>query len=758
MPVPTPRMKPTTPPARPRLRPLLAALLLCGGTPALAQEISDADLMRLASLSLDELIHLPVTTASRQTETRDRTPAHILVITRQQIRERRYKNLADLIEDLPGVDFQRGTKSSQYNQFAVQGYVGPNKLLVMLDGVRIDKPTGGNYPVAENLALYHARQVEVLYGPAAALYGADAVAGVINIVTEPARRGSDTWLSLGAGNFASHEASFMGGTATASGLAWQVGGHWQASDRAPLDRHYPVDFQKVSAAGIAAADREDYVGDIASHSLFARLDYHDRFSLGFHQSQFNSLTSTGDPPSTAIFDPNSEWITRIDSLYGKLRFEAGARLRGELVADYSRLEVDPRAKYKNWYNGYTDGYSYVFGERFAIEQNLDWRLNERHHLLGGLGYQKYYAIEAASLPGRYDTGKGLYGQGYLYPNTPLPYQIHDASFDNISLYGQLKSEWSEAFSTMAGLRLDRHSDYGQTVNPRLGGIWRVNPRHVLKALYGESFRAPSPEEYLSFFGSFDGSTDAGGLYIGRNFRVPNFSLAPEKAKTLSLTWDWRLRPNVNLVANLYHSRIDKLIVTRPGPARDTSTIPGAVLLNPETKGNAGHQSQHGLDLATQWHFVASDDWRGELWASYSHVRGRIDEGDGVEWDIPHVAAHKARLGATLRYRDRFTLTPRLLWTGDTTHGRKRPPAAAVQIPADCTQAMVAPKRCETDGYFVANLHMGWHKLLDGHASLWLDVYNLFDTRYHAAHGSASRTFWDMPQQPRSWMLSLEYRF
>jgi outer membrane receptor protein involved in Fe transport len=64
----------------------------------------------------------------------------------------------------------------------------------------------------------------------------------------------------------------------------------------------------------------------------------------------------------------------------------------------------------------------------------------------------------------------------------------------------------------------------------------------------------------------------------------------------------------------------------------------------------------------------------------------------------------------------------------------------------------------TRGYALVNLHVGWHKLLDGRATLWLDIYNLFDKRYHAAHGSASRTFWDMPQQPRSWMASLEYRF
>jgi outer membrane cobalamin receptor len=193
----------------------------------------ESDVEKLMPLSLQELISLPVVTASRQAETRDQTPAHIVVVTREQIRERRYKNLADLLEDMPGVDFQRGTKSSQYNQFAVQGYVGPNKLLVMLDGVRINHPAGGNFPVAENLALYQARQVEFLYGPAAALYGADAVAGVVNIVTDrPDRNGA--WAEIGAGRFGSREASFMAGYKSENGLALNVGGHYQRTDRAPL--------------------------------------------------------------------------------------------------------------------------------------------------------------------------------------------------------------------------------------------------------------------------------------------------------------------------------------------------------------------------------------------------------------------------------------------------------------------------------------------------------------------------------------------
>ena len=217
-------------------------------------------------LSLQELIATPLITAPRQPE------------TRAQIREQRYKNLADLLANLPGVDIQRGTKSSQYKPFAVQGNAGPNKLLVMLDGVRIGAPAGGNFPVAENLALHMTKQVKVLYGPAAALYGADAVAGVVNIITEAGTGPQGSWASVGAGRFGSQEASFMTGMRNTEGLSLAEGGRWQQSDRAPLDQYYPREFAKVPAmvngATVVPADaREDYtgdIGDIGSRSLYAR--------------------------------------------------------------------------------------------------------------------------------------------------------------------------------------------------------------------------------------------------------------------------------------------------------------------------------------------------------------------------------------------------------------------------------------------------------------------------------------------------------
>ena len=728
---------------------LIFLMSLAAASVAAVADPLESDLDRLMPLSLMELINIPVITASRQLETRDRTPSHILVFTREQIRERRYRNLADLLEDLPGVDFMRGTKSSAYNNFSVQGYVGPNKLLVMMDGVRVGNPAGGSFPVAENFALYPAKQVEVLFGPAAALYGADAVAGVVNIITDPQDGASGSWVSAGGGSFGSTEASFMTGMKGENGLALSVGGHWQRSERAPLHEFYPTDFPRKNATTfggtvvVPAAQRENYVGDIKSQSLFARLDTGRGLNFGYYHNVFRSLTSTGDKPETALYLKDAPWITQTDTVYGKYHFKLNSDLSGELVLDYSLQSVDPSSKYVNIYTGFANGYEYTRSERLSVEQSLNWRLSEQHRVQAGLGLQRYAAIEAHTLPSPYDTGLDANAQGLYYSNTNLPLRIYDATYSNASAYAQLQSDWNPQWSSMIGLRLDHHSAYGNAINPRLGAVWRAGEQNVFKVLYAQAFRAPSPEESLSSFGAFDGSQTADGLTKGTGFRVPNLDLEPEKSKSLSLTWDWRPMPELNFISNLYHSRIQNLIVTLPSTA--VNSIPGAILIAPENKGNAGEQSQTGMDLMARYQFRLSRAWSGDLWASASWIEGKINEGDGIDWNLSFVASHKVKLAATLRYLDKISITPQLLWIGDTSNGRKK-------------DRNTPPDRLETPGYTVAHLHIGWHKLLNGRTTLWLDVYNLFDARYHAAHGSGSRTFYDMPQQPRSWMTTLEYRF
>ncbi len=733
----------------------MTAGLLC----LLAAPLVSADeLGQLLPLSLEELLATPVVTASRRPEAREQTPAHIMVFNREQIRERRYKNLADLLEDLPGVDFQRGTRSAQYNNFVFQGHLSNNKLLILLDGVRIDHPAGGKIPVAENFSLHFARQVEVLYGPAAALYGADAFAGVINIISEPAGDTVQGTVSLGGGSFGARESSFELAAPLGNGFRFSASAHQQESDRAHLDRHYPASYAKVAAGGIPANQREDYVGNISSESQYLRLDYENTLSVGFYRNRFRSLSSTGDNPASVYYLSDAYYDTTIDTWYGKYRFDLSPALKGELSIDQSNYVVDPNSRYINKTTSFqNDGYDYAYARRRSIEQSLNWQINEQHVILSGLGYRAYHSIETPDLPHPYDTSLAPDNQGMVYPQTSLALQNFDGKYNSWSGYLQWQAQWTPTLSTMIGARQDWYSTYGSSLNPRLGLVWQASPGNFLKLLYGEAFRTPAPEDVYSAFGSFT-SAQWNGQYIGTGFRAPNTALKPEKSRNLALTWDWRPRQDLNLVSTAYLASVERLVTTQSGdsgtPCPFSSTralgevqyIPGAILCSSTTKANSGSDRYWGIDLIPQWKTHVAGAWTADWWGSYSYVRGLVKETDtSIEREQINIATHKLKLGITFRYQDWLTVTPRLQWIGETT--------TAKTISASSGERISAPS------YTQASLHVGIHKLLGERLSLYFDIYNLTDTRYYAAHtSSSSSVLLLVPQQPRSYMSSLQYRF
>lgn len=385
----------------------------------------------------------------------------------------------------------------------------------------------------------------------------------------------------------------------------------------------------------------------------------------------------------------------------------------------------------------------------AAEQTLNWQISDQHKMQAGLGMQKYYSIDVDALPNKYDRDKKPNNQGMYYDVAKQhPMQLFDLNYHNISSFVQWQAKWAEKFSTTAGLRFDKHSVYGSSLNPRLGAVYKLNKQHVFKALYGEAFRAPSSEEMLRTYGSIDASGKPS------DFHLPNEDLEPEKVKTLSLVWDWQPSKDFNLVTNAYVSETKDVIATKYPSGSVTDYIKNIEIKDYGIKENSGKQTHHGLDLAGQYNLKITADLRADFWASASYIKGETKD-EGKTQKIPYVAKYKAKLGATLRYADFLTVTPKIRWTGDVTHTRTKAPTTG--IPANCTSQQTGKSLCKTPGYLIADLHLGWHNPLALPVSLWLDIYNVTDKSYYAAAGSGSTTFWDLPQQPRTWTLSLEYK-
>lgn len=716
---------------------------------AVSQEDEDAaKMLLLMGLSLEELFEVPimtVTTASRREEKITETPANIMVITKQQIEQRGYVNLADLLQDLPSVDIQRFNDTARYHSIHFRGH---EQFLILQDGIRIDSPTGDAIPIADNFPLYHAKRVEIVYGPGAALYyGSDGFTGIINIITEDATNidGFNVVASLGTNGY--RYSSFLTGKQVTDKLRVTAGGHIQADGNTSLATDYPniynmTDLETFSGDIVMpASQRENYEASQRSYSLFAKMNIQDNFILGFNRSFFRHLTNVAEKPSTTIYDGSSFWTTQIDTVYSQFLFDINDKLSSETLFYYSDYELNPESKYRNIFSDFRDAYKYAQGTKLSAEQLFVYDYSPEHTIVGGLVFEDLQSMpQTSDLPRRFDIDKPLFAQNFYYNNTDLPIGIDDVEYTNSAIYLQAHSAWNDKISTIMGLRYDYSSRYDSVINPRFGLVYKWNDKTRIKFFYGESSRAPYPTEGLSHFGSFSGEREPNGDYRSYFYHVPNNDLDTEKARNYEFSIIHKPNNNWDSMINVYRMDVEDFIMSYE-EATPTQFLPGAHLLYTEKNGNIGTAHYYGLDWNVAYHTEIMNDYKLDIWGNYSLSSSYISLPDNSTFKAPYLPRHKLKVGATLSYLNKWFVTPKLYLVERTKLFRFDETGWQLDSP----------------GYVTANLHAGYR--INEQLSTSLDIYNVFDTHYYHAGGSNLDTSFDAQPQPlRTFVFSLKYLF
>ena len=191
-------------------------LLTVGAAPLRAAEPPPGS--ELANLSLEDLMTLEVTSASRKSQSLADTAAAIFVITQEDIRRSGVTNIPDALRMVPGVTVAQ-IDSSKWAVTA-RGFNGrfARKLLVLMDGRSVYTPLfSGVFWDVQETVLEDIERIEVIRGPGATVWGANAVNGVINIIT---RHASDTTGGLIAAGSGNHERGNVGARYGASLGEW----------------------------------------------------------------------------------------------------------------------------------------------------------------------------------------------------------------------------------------------------------------------------------------------------------------------------------------------------------------------------------------------------------------------------------------------------------------------------------------------------------------------------------------------------------
>ena len=155
----------------------------------------------LSSLTIEDLMNIEVTSVSKTEQKLSRTASAVFVISQEDIRRSGATNIPDLLRMVPGVDVAQ----IDANTWAVsargfnEGF--SDKLLVLIDGRSVYTPTfGGVFWETVDLPLANVSRIEVIRGPGGTIWGANAVNGVINIITKKASETRGAMLVAGGGN------------------------------------------------------------------------------------------------------------------------------------------------------------------------------------------------------------------------------------------------------------------------------------------------------------------------------------------------------------------------------------------------------------------------------------------------------------------------------------------------------------------------------------------------------------------------------
>ena len=347
----------------------------------------------IAAAAPDELPEV-VVTASRVEEPLARAGGAISVIRGADIEKTGAKSAADVLRQVPGLDVYESGGVGGYSNVALRGSAA-GQTLVLIDGVRVGDPsaTGGEFDFGQ-FSVVDIDRVEVLRGPQSALYGSDAMGGVVNIITRKGAGAPKASLTLEGGSYGTlhGRATISGGTETLS-YAFGIDGF-----RTDGFSRYGYRIKRVENARRAMGLRPLESDGAQKGAVSGRVVWRpaDGVSLEVGGSGFN-LFDKLDNPAAFLSDPDDRAMkarSRAASVYARAMVDAfGGALRHSLTVTGSRTDRVNRLTFgcsDAFWNNY-DCDTFFRGERAGVEYQGEARWGAVGTTIFGLKAEREWA-------------------------------------------------------------------------------------------------------------------------------------------------------------------------------------------------------------------------------------------------------------------------------------------------------------------------------------------------------------------------------
>ena len=637
-------------------------------------------------LFFEEYEEIIVTTASKKEQKISDAPATIYVVTQKMIANRGYSNLAELLEDIPEIEIQFKAVTEYSNYYTIRGLAGNENFIVLLDGFRINSPTGTPNVIGTNYSLANVKQVEVILGPASALYGADAFTGIINIITTSGDEIKGGKLSASYGRFSTTDNSFTYGHSI-KGVSFALSGNTYYSDEPFFPDFYKDEYKWyiehyltngemilspfVPDTLIVDENPRAYETPTKSSFLSTRLNADD-FEFGYSRNSETHNTSVGTKPEFNIYAKDALYKIILESLYGKHNFSSSDKkwhLQSSIWKGSYTLTSE--SAFINTFTTYNTGYKYAVATNTKAEEQISFIPDNNTSIILGVTYEDISALpKTGDLPFQFDENQAGETQDLYYLGTDIANADGDSlivfqkfyylNYKNYGFYGQVQNELMKVIEATVGARYDYSTRYGSTFNPRLGLTFSHGKKFKAKLLYGESFLAPSPYETYQHYGSFIPQTNEDGEIIGLVgpfWHLPNPDLMPEKLRSGEASILWYITDQIQFSINSYYNKVEDLIVFQGEPNTTFQGIPVNFSERPE---NSGEATTYGGTLRLNTYFKIKD------FTIYPDFAYTYSDGDLENKQLTYSAQHTIKMGLEMSYKN-LTLSTRMIHRSESYH-------------------------------------------------------------------------------------------
>lgn len=468
-----------------------------------------------------------VVTATRNEQLLSKVPVPVTVITKQQLQSMGAVLLQQVLAEQTGLFITSNHGTGVQMQGLEAEYT-----LILLDGEPLIGRTAGTFDLSR-IVVSNIERIEIIRGPVSSLYGSDALAGVINIITSNNQ---------------------------SSGMS-SIGGRYGSNNTYTLEGSTRIPYKNgLFSANISSYNSDGYtLGDNAAAPTVAPFKaytaqsrwqqdwspkWHSILSGRYYEQRYNSYFADTKGRVDDIGkekDMNASW---------QVSHTPAKNFKQVLRLYYSRYSTNEDMHYQQDKSVYDA--SFFKQQYLKPEYQADWQLNSQHQLTGGVGYV-HESLEAT----RYDD-KMAFNTGYVF----------------------LQENWkpATAWNILIGGRFDTHNQYPSQFSPKVSVSYNINPQWRILGAVGRGYRAPDFRQlYLHFNNAAVGYTVAGTKLAAdilkemeQQGQIKQVKIDPAQMKDLDAesSWSYNLGiqgtafSNTGVKVNFFYNDVKNLIDTR----------------------------------------------------------------------------------------------------------------------------------------------------------------------------------------------------